>query len=86
MDTKMMMPKTTCPSCRRDLNGAARLNGDETERPQVGDYSICLYCHSGLVFTDDFELRLATSSENEEIWNEMCKTTLKEYDIEQKVS
>lgn len=44
------VPDTHCPVCHKDINGAASF---DMEVPSPGDISICFYCESTLVFTEN---------------------------------
>lgn len=57
-DTKM--PKSVCCECGAKLDGAAG-EGDIT--PDPGDMSVCIYCGSLNVFSDNLTLRKPTVEE-----------------------
>jgi hypothetical protein len=61
-----------CPSCSQTLNAAKALDG-QSLTPEPGDLSICMHCHKGLTWDENMDLRLATSTELDELWQELCK-------------
>jgi hypothetical protein len=46
--------KSCCPTCETALDGATALQGKEI--PNVGDVSVCIYCHELLEFDKDLML------------------------------
>lgn len=48
---KLELEMPSCPHCGEKLDAAIAV-GDEEISPNPGDWSICLYCASPLVFTD----------------------------------
>lgn len=52
---------TKCPVCDANLNAAAPAEGEN--RPNPGDYSLCLYCGEYLRFTDELKLRSLTTAD-----------------------
>ena len=54
------MPPTSCPSCRRTLDGAAGIGG---RMPKPGDGSLCSYCGAENVFDRLLNLRPMTKKE-----------------------
>lgn len=45
-----------CPECGYGVDSATNAE-DSTDAPRPGDFSICLYCGTILVFTEDLSLR-----------------------------
>jgi len=58
-DTKL--PDRACPVCNNKLDAASAINADTS--PQPGDVSICFYCGSFLIYSDDMSSRLLTELE-----------------------
>lgn len=54
-----------CPACREVLDGVTDPTSNKT--PKVGDYSICAYCATVLVFGDGLVLRFPTDEERERL-------------------
>lgn len=59
------VPKSPCPHCHIENNGA--LNVMHDEGPTPGDATICLYCGGWSIFDDDLLMRLPTEDELAEI-------------------
>lgn len=60
----------TCPQCGHKIDAASCTTEDVS--PKAGDYSICVYCTSYLVFTDDsLNVRLLTVEDLETIDNDV---------------
>lgn len=57
--------RAPCPKCGVNLTGATGVNTDA--HPREGDYTICAYCLSPLVFNADMSVRLPTDKELLEI-------------------
>lgn len=53
-----LMPASQCPNCNALLD-CATLPNQKHERPQSGDFTICLHCAEILVFTETLQLRRA---------------------------
>ena len=58
------LPASSCPVCHARLNA----HGDELDKleprpPAPGDYTVCFYCLTILVFDDARALRLLTAAE-----------------------
>lgn len=54
--------KSACPCCHRTLDGATKIHGENTA-PAAGTLSVCFYCGSFLIFTEDLSMRLMTLEE-----------------------
>lgn len=52
MDTLHRLPKGECPYCAAVID---RAGGPETERPEPGDFSMCVRCGGYLVFGDKLQ-------------------------------
>lgn len=63
-------PESTCPKCHRALNSLAIDRRAPRDRPRPGDFTICFYCGSILVFREDSQLDLPTLTERLEIAND----------------
>ena len=62
------MPPSLCPTCKISLDGASGVDcGDAS--PEPGDIAICPYCQSINVFSEDFQLILASNADLEEVAN-----------------
>lgn len=55
------LPATTCPTCRETLDGVTSTGS--RAQPEPGDYSICVYCGTLLMFTETLVLRRLTYDE-----------------------
>ena len=53
--------KAKCPNCGKTLSGWSAL--EKGTSPKEGDFSLCVYCSSFLVFNTDLTLRLAEEDE-----------------------
>lgn len=42
-----------CPACRARIDGRSSIDGGEEAPPSPGDTTICIYCRSILVYTDE---------------------------------
>lgn len=58
--TDTQMPECQCPHCGGILSGAASFEG---HAPEPGDFSVCIYCTSVLVFQPNLQVRLATNED-----------------------
>jgi len=54
-----------CPECGKPLNGASGIDTDNG--PDPGDFSVCIYCGTILVFSEDIKLRHPTAEEMKDI-------------------
>jgi hypothetical protein len=61
-DDRVDVTPTRCPACGVVLD-AATSPQDRQLRPRPGDYSVCMYCATPLVFTEDGDLRRMTAEE-----------------------
>lgn len=52
---------TVCPTCDAQLDEAASVDGDFIPKP--GDYTICVYCASYLIYKKNMSLRELTAIE-----------------------
>lgn len=59
--TTYEMPVTTCPVCYANHDRATTASGDGA--PEPGSMSVCVRCHTILVFTPGLSLRIATTAE-----------------------
>lgn len=59
--------ESKCPSCEAVLDGAANMAANERERPSPGDFSVCMYCATILIFDDNLELQTASSNALEQL-------------------
>jgi hypothetical protein len=55
------MPSTTCPNCRKGVDGATSVDADA--KPGPGDITVCLYCGHIMAFAADLSLRELTDDE-----------------------
>lgn len=44
--------KRECPDCGKILDGVIETNGNDTNLPRPGDYTVCLGCYAFLEFTE----------------------------------
>lgn len=65
--TKHHTAPAQCPFCHETLDGATNALADDVAAPKSGDYSVCTYCHTPLVFTDAMQLRRCTDDELREL-------------------
>lgn len=56
------MPVTICWHCDRPLDAATNLPG-QTETPDPGSVSLCMFCGAVAIFADDLRLRQPTRDE-----------------------
>jgi hypothetical protein len=63
--TKRTNASARCPACDRGVDAATSAEGLDAT-PKDGDFSICAYCASLLIFRADQTLRTATEHEIEE--------------------
>ena len=49
-------PTVVCPCCKKILDAAT---GIDARNPSPGDFSICVYCKTWLIYTNDLGLRTA---------------------------
>lgn len=62
------VPSSRCPYCKKSLDGARiACETSQAERPNPGDYSMCINCGSFNVFGKDLRLRKPTEAETAEI-------------------
>ena len=54
-------PLCHCPVCGHHLNAATPVEGDP--QPQPGDFTVCLYCTSFLVYEPDLTVREMSEEE-----------------------
>jgi DNA-directed RNA polymerase subunit RPC12/RpoP len=54
-----------CIDCGKLVDGACGLDTDNL--PDVGDFTVCIYCGSIMVFAEDLTLRRPTAAEMVEI-------------------
>jgi hypothetical protein len=52
-----------CPVCGKLLDAATHVLGGEPAEPTTGDISICLYCGTPLIFTEELSVRILTPKE-----------------------
>lgn len=52
----MQLPKSKCPHCENLLDDATGVGHKDV--PSSGDFTICFYCATWLIFNDDLTLRL----------------------------
>lgn len=67
---KSKLAKDNCPQCKHVIDAHSDPSNDRNS-PDAGDFSVCLYCGSYLVFKEDLKLRLATDEEILEAPNEL---------------
>lgn len=65
------LPGRHCPVCRAEIDGQTSVAGQFTPKP--GDVTVCLYCQSILIFTEDLQTRIASYDEmlqlrQSEVW------------------
>jgi hypothetical protein len=56
------LPPYNCYKCGRLLDASSHIN-DANIKPNPGDFTICIYCASVLVFNDDLTARAITDEE-----------------------
>lgn len=44
--------KRECPYCGKILDGVIETNGNDTNLPKSGDYTVCIGCYGCLEFTE----------------------------------
>ena len=68
---------TSCPQCGHRITAASHVD-DNAPMPQPGDYTICLYCSTLLIFADDLAVRNLTDAEMiEAVGNKEMMRTMK---------
>ena len=53
---------SSCPKCRKELDRASA-HTDHSVAPKPGDFSVCMYCATPLIFGRDMALRRLTRRE-----------------------
>lgn len=53
---------SSCPLCGYMMNAAATI-GEDSSKPQPGDYSLCLKCGAVLIFDTTLDPRMPTQDE-----------------------
>jgi RNase P subunit RPR2 len=56
---------TNCPNCNHRLNAASNLEAGAGSGPKEGQYTICVYCKSVMVFNTDLSLRILSEEDIE---------------------
>jgi hypothetical protein len=62
MSTHRHAQVTPCPSCGKGLKFSTALNAD-TSPPRPGDVSVCAYCATTVVYTENLRLRRSTTAD-----------------------
>lgn len=70
------LPPAKCPGCSELVDDATAINGPD-RRPAPGDVTVCAYCTSFCIFTDDLQLRLLTMQEISELDDEARNTMVR---------
>jgi hypothetical protein len=55
-------PATKCPGCGKILDATTGIG-----TPEPGDFSICAYCRTWLIYKDDLTMRLVTTEDLEKL-------------------
>lgn len=63
-----MSSQNECPQCHKILDAATGVEGARPPKPN--DFTVCVYCQSWLLFTDDLGLRLATDEDTAKLSGE----------------
>lgn len=63
MSTHDLKTQAHCPTCACLMSGASNAQAGVHERPEPGDWSVCAYCTTVLVFNADLSVREATEAE-----------------------
>lgn len=63
-------PPVQCPQCKALLDAAASMDEGNTEPPDEGDITVCIYCGAVLMWEFNMQLTLLTEEELEEIAKE----------------
>lgn len=53
----VLVVKSICPGCGEELDGAVNVGKPGRVRPCVGSASVCMYCGTFCVFSEDFTLQ-----------------------------
>lgn len=56
-------PIRICPHCQGEVDSHTGVANPDTDVPEEGDASLCLYCGLPSIFTKDMMLRLPTEEE-----------------------
>jgi len=78
-----------CPTCNKPLDASSQVGDDPSQSPCPGDYTVCLYCGSLLIFREDLHLEKPTKKEYEKVKNNTelnhviasVKNTIRQYQI-----
>jgi hypothetical protein len=67
-DVDHRTPLSQCPLCGHKLDAGTGVGMDNVDqRPDPGDYGVCINCASPLVYNDDLTMRAMTGDE----WHEL---------------
>lgn len=61
-----------CPTCSRVLNSSS-VTIDNSPAPTSGDYTVCFYCFTWLVYSDDLKVRILTQKDVDNMSEENAK-------------
>lgn len=66
------MSDTNCPQCNKLLTASTAADGSD-RLPEPGDFTMCVYCGTILIFDDELRQRLPTSDELDDLSPEMLE-------------
>lgn len=77
-----LVPEAKCPKCGKVLDGVSGLS--QNDFPDPGDVGVCIGCASVLVFMVNYQLRLMTNEEIEELApHEIVKIAIAKFAIKE---